>query len=556
VTDAEPPAAPTPEATRRLFAAWRLLSAPVDVGELERWLPTLALEVTEAHGACLGVLDPGDGGFVRVLSVSAAHAAAGFGAERQERLLRALRDETGDGVPGADGLRAGRVTDEDGETEAFVVAPVLVRRAEHAWLCVSRRDVRFGAGEREALALLSGWAGLAIDNAGLLARAHAREAELVRAVRGLQASGAIAEAVSREPRLDLVLERIVEEALDLVGARTVLALLADRDELVVAAQAGSVARNLRGLRVPRDGTLLGRAMDHRSPHRADDLIRRELWDHAGPAGSAGTSGLFVPMVFRGRTLGVLAAIDRRGAEGRFSGEDERLLQSFAASAATAVASARSVAEDRMRRTVEATEQERRRWARELHDETLQGLGLLRIGITSALARPGADRDAAMRAASDGLADEIERLRALINELRPAGLDELGLEPALQALVERTRRAATVPIDVAITLGGGPRLAPDREVLAYRIVQESLTNVLKHAQARSVRVAVGRGERGLEVLVTDDGTGFDPARRTSGVGLVGMRERVELVGGRLEITSQPGRGTQVAAVVPDGTRPPA
>jgi signal transduction histidine kinase len=210
----------------------------------------------------------------------------------------------------------------------------------------------------------------------------------------------------------------------------------------------------------------------------------------------------------------------------------------------------------MRRTVEATEQERRRWARELHDETLQGLGLLRIGITSALARPGADRDAAMRAASDGLADEIERLRALINELRPAGLDELGLEPALQALVERTRRAATVPIDVAITLGGGPRLAPDREVLAYLIVQESLTNVLKHAQARSVRVAVGRGERGLEVLVTDDGTGFDPARRTSGVGLVGMRERVELVGGRLEITSQPGRGTQVAAVVPDGTRPPA
>jgi signal transduction histidine kinase len=545
--DLEPPA---PDTTRRLFAAWRLLSAPADAGELERWLPTLALEVTEADGACLGVLDEA-GALERVLSASADGAGAAFGAERQEGTLRALRRCAGDGA-GTGGLRAGRTAGPGGGA-AFLVAPVLVRRREHAWLCVLRAGDPFGPDEREALALLGGWAGLAVDNAGLLARAHAREAELVRAVRGLRASGAIAAAVSREPRLDRVLERIVEEALDLVGARTVLALLADGDELVVAAQAGTIVRDVRGLRVPRHGTLLGRAMDHESGHRTHDLVGRDLWGGADGAGADGTSGLFVPMAFRGRALGVLAAIGRRGGEMRFGSEDERLLQSFAASAATAVASARSVAEDRMRRTVEATEQERRRWARELHDETLQGLGLLRIGLTAALARPGADREAAMRAAADGLAEEIGRLRALINELRPAGLDELGLEPALHALVERTRRVTPLPIDVTIDLGDGPRLSPDREVLAYRIVQEALSNVLKHARARAVRVVVARDERGLDVLVGDDGAGFDPDRGTAGVGLIGMRERVELAGGRLELTSHPGRGTQVAAHVPAGGR---
>ncbi len=392
---------------------------------------------------------------------------------------------------------------------------------------------------------------LALDNAALRARAREREAELARAARGLRAARSVSEAVSREPRVELVLERIVEEAGDLVDARTVLALLVDGDALVIAAQAGTIARDVRGLRVPRAGTLLGAAFERGAPLRSSALTRREIWGDPEAAGHGGGAGLVVPMAFRGEALGVLAAIDRRTPGAAFTAADERAMLAFAASAASAVAGARSVAEDRMRRTVEATEQERRRWARELHDETLQGLGLLRIGLAAALERPGADREAAMRVAVDGLAGEITRLRALIDELRPAALDELGLEHALHALAERTRRATPVAVDVEVALGDAPRLPPDREVLAYRIVQEALTNVLKHAGARRARVAVGRGDRGVEVLVIDDGAGFDPDARTDGVGLLGMRERVALAGGELRIASRPGGGTRVAALVPAG-----
>jgi signal transduction histidine kinase len=217
---------------------------------------------------------------------------------------------------------------------------------------------------------------------------------------------------------------------------------------------------------------------------------------------------------------------------------------------TSEITAESAERERLRRSLNAAEEERRRWARELHDETLQALGGLRVMLSSARRRDDVE---SLRAALDGavhqLGEEITNLRALITELRPAALDELGLRPALEALIERTQATHGLAIDATIELQhDAPRLHPDIEIAVYRVIQESLNNAARHAEADHVQVIVLR--RGDEILVTirDDGRGFDVETPSAGFGLTGMRERIALVGGMLEITSHPS-GTTIAAVVP-------
>jgi signal transduction histidine kinase len=229
-------------------------------------------------------------------------------------------------------------------------------------------------------------------------------------------------------------------------------------------------------------------------------------------------------------------------------------------AAIAIANARSVAQDRLRRTMEASERERKHWARELHDETLQGLAALRVLLGSAL-RVGTPEamSQAIEQATDELGDEIDKLRSLITELRPAALDELGLLPAIEALVERSATTAGLEIhtELALPRAGGPgRLDPELESAVYRLVQEALTNVVKHARAEHVDVQLVANGDTVTVRVKDDGIGFDPASTSEGFGLVGMRERLELIGGQLQVSSATGQGTDVRAdlVLSGGSNP--
>jgi signal transduction histidine kinase len=264
--------------------------------------------------------------------------------------------------------------------------------------------------------------------------------------------------------------------------------------------------------------------------------------------------LVVPLVFRGRALGVLSAIDRAEDGPGFHPEDERLLLAFAASAATAVATAQSVEADRLRFSLESAELERRRWARELHDETLQGMGALRVLLGSAL-RAGSEqalRDAVSNAMGQ-LGDDIRNLRALITELRPASLDELGLAPALETLAERTGAAYDLEVALEMSLayerGDLPtRLIPELESAAYRLVQEALNNAARHALADHVTIEIAESDGALSISVSDNGRGFDVDSYEGGFGLTGMRERVALVGGRIEIVSNSG-GTTVTAELP-------
>jgi signal transduction histidine kinase len=265
------------------------------------------------------------------------------------------------------------------------------------------------------------------------------------------------------------------------------------------------------------------------------------------------TAMLVPMLYRGVGVGILAAFDHGESREAFSEDDEQMLKTFAASAATAVALAQSVQSDRLRSSLAAADAERRRWARELHDETLQGLGGLRLLLSSAIRSENGERAIdAMREAIGHIEQEIENLRAIITELRPAALDELGLAPAIDALLERQRAQNGVRVSDTIELGGtpgAPAIDGELETAVYRLVQEGLTNVTKHAHADSVRVTVIRNDGQITIEIADDGQGFDSSLASDGFGLAGMRERVLLAGGALSIESGPG-GTTLRATLPE------
>jgi signal transduction histidine kinase len=146
------------------------------------------------------------------------------------------------------------------------------------------------------------------------------------------------------------------------------------------------------------------------------------------------------------------------------------------------------------------------------------------------------------------------MRRLIADLRPSALDELGLGPALEALGERTSMASAVSVELNINLESDTdpdsgRLASETEDTIYRLVQEALNNAVQHGETDRARVDVTESERLLRVRVSDEGCGFDPNAASDGFGLVGMRERIGLAGGTLELQSAPGDGTTIVAELP-------
>ena len=236
---------------------------------------------------------------------------------------------------------------------------------------------------------------------------------------------------------------------------------------------------------------------------------------------------------------------------RFTDDDARLAEVFAQRAAVAVDLSRRVARDALQRVVSAQEQERRRLARELHDETGQALTSILLGLRTVEEAHGEDelRDA-IAEVRDLVRATLQDVRQLAVELRPKALDDFGLVAALERLSTSFEEQTGISMDFQSSLPPG-RLPSEVETALYRIVQESLTNIVKHARASRVSIVVGRKEGAVSVVVEDDGVGFDPVRaREEGLGLIGMRERVALLGGRLTIESRPGAGTTFVAEVPN------
>jgi signal transduction histidine kinase len=442
--------------------------------------------------------------------------------------------------------------------ETFLGVPILVGGEPYGNLYLTEKagGADFTQEDEDAVVLLAEFAGVAIDHAGRYTGARERQDELERTVAALDATTQIAQAVGGRTDLAVVLELVAKRGRALVAARTVLIELVRGTELEIATGAGEFPEELIGARIPLQYTVASAALrTHRTQRLEEELNRSRFEQHGlGRLGIDAASGLVVPLVFRNQTYGVLLAIEPLEGGPHFTADHQRLLEAFAASAATAVATATSVAAEQHRQRLMAAEDERRRWARELHDETLQSLAGLQMVLGSARRAGSADAlAAAVGDAVERLEHEIGNLRALITDLRPAALDEFGTKGALETLALRVERNG-IEVDLNVELAHGQGRVPTRhteevEAAIYRIVQEALTNAAKHGGATKARVEVTEDESTVHIVVSDDGAGFDPGAATAGFGLLGMRERVELLGGTIEIESAPGSGTTVNVSVP-------
>jgi len=206
-----------------------------------------------------------------------------------------------------------------------------------------------------------------------------------------------------------------------------------------------------------------------------------------------------------------------------------------------------------RRLWAVLEEERRRIARELHDEAGQTMTALKLLLDRASAME--DRAASQKLVAEAIGlcgSVLDEVRRISQDLRPGALDILGLRPSLVALVERFERAAGPGIVARLDAPDAlPLMDPDAQAAAYRFVQEALTNVTRHASAKRVDVRIQSDGTRLLIETADDGIGFVPAQGLagSGLGLIGMKERSRMLGGRLVIDSSPGRGTRIRLELP-------
>lgn len=540
---------------RRLVDIGSEVLSELDLEEVLKSVVEAARELTGASYAALGVLDPERRELERFINVGIEEEARrqignlprgrGVLGEliREPAPLR-LRDVNAH--PHAYGFPPGHPP-----MHSFLGVPIAVRGEIYGNLYMTEKQgaEEFDESDQEAAVTLAGWAGIAIENARLYTSLSEREAEIEQALRRAETSIDIARTVGAETDVERVLDLIVKRARALVDARALLVLLRREDDLFVAASAGQIEQDIGDLTIPIADSVFGAAMEDRVSQRlergsAPSEVR--LREKVGAE-----TALVVPLLFRGRAVGALVALDREAGGIEFDQEDLRLLQSFASSAATAVATAQTVESDRLRQHVESSEKERKRWARELHDDTLQNLAAIRINLATALQARSEDRgeriERAAEEALDRLEAQIGELNRLINDLRPAALERLGLTGALEALAEESSARGGIEVEAAIHLSG--ERTGDEDRIVYRLVQESLTNVVKHARASRAEVRAGESEGAIEILVRDDGDGFDSAASTAGRGLTGMRERIELMGGEIEVSSKPGDGTEVVARVP-------
>jgi len=359
-------------------------------------------------------------------------------------------------------------------------------------------------------------------------------------------------AITSELSLDAILQTLVRIAAELTGARYSALGVIDRGgtglERFITHGLDGTAREAIG-DPPHGRGILGVLIHDARPLRLDDLTRDPRAVGFPPNHPPMRSFLGVPVMTRGVAFGNLYLAEKQP-EGSFSDEDQEIVTLLAAQAAVAIENAGSVQRDALRRAVQAQEVERRRLARELHDETGQALTSILLGL-AAVERAESAEDAHAAAADlrQLVVETLQDVRRLAVELRPSALDDFGLEPALRRLGQSVREAAALDVQVEARLGS-ERLPPDVETALYRIVQEALTNVVKHAGADHVSILVTRKPSSVLVMIEDDGRGFDPAEtRAAGLGLLGMNERVELLDGTFLVEAEPGAGTTLIIELP-------
>jgi signal transduction histidine kinase len=538
---------------RILVDAGIALSSELSLDALLQQLVETAAQLTGARYAALGVIDRTGHGLERFLTTgidAETHAAIGD-LPRGRGILGVLIRE-------AEPLRLHDLGDDPRSVgfpahhppmQTFLGVPILLRGVAYGNLYLTEKagGGDFTDEDEELTQLLAAQAAVAIENTRLYETS-------TRWLRHFESMNEIGDALTGELELEPLLGLVARRLRTLIQSRLVLIALPESGagglRIAAADGDGSDAYGLIGMELELGGSKTGRVLQRGRSERVDSVLDDPEIDQQVARRMGIRSALYVPLVVRGRPIGVVVAHDKLGATASFTDDDVRLTESLATRAATAVDLSERVSRDAVRRVVEAQEVERARLARELHDETGQALTSILLGLKALEERVEIDdRQAAIAELRELVVATLQDVRRLAVELRPAALDDFGLVPALERLCDTMFEQGGVAVDVQSYLDDR-RLPAETETALYRIVQEALTNVRKHASAARVTVRLRQSERFVELLVQDDGAGFDPRGvRDGGLGLVGMRERVALLGGRMVVDSSEGAGTMLKAEVP-------
>jgi signal transduction histidine kinase len=523
------------------------LSRELRLDDLLARIVQAARKVVGARYAALGVLDA-DG---REL---AEFVTAGLSDAQREAIgdLPRGRGLLGALIRDARPLRLERISEDPRSVgfppnhppmESFLGVPVGVRGQVYGNLYLTDKVGGPFTAEDEQMALtLASQAAVAVENVRRL-EAERRRADELESVQE------VARAVLTTLDLVSLLPLVARRARRLSGAETVGVAVGDAGGLVFRYAHGVDALTLEGARVPPETAAVQAELQRALGVAAVEVCELEL---------------------DGEVVGALVAVGSRS----FDEDARRLLSTFASHVALALANARAVEEklrqveddarreaaavreraagDAVRRAIEAQDAERARLARELHDEAGQALTALAVHLR-ALEGDVPEGSLRERVADlrGQLASASTAMRELATRLRPSALREGGLATAIEEQAARARESVGIEVDVDLR-GLDAELPEEVQVALFRVVQEALTNVVRHSEATSVSiVATALGSR-VRLVVDDDGRGFDPSAPTERLGLAGIRERVALLGGALRIESSPGGGT---AVVVDLEVPP-
>jgi two-component system, NarL family, sensor histidine kinase DevS len=535
---------------RKLVDAGIAVTSELSLDTVLQRIVEAAAALTGAKYAALGVIDRSGRALERFLTT-------GIDPELQERIgdLPHGRGILGVLIRDAEPLRLHDLTVDARSVgvpphhplmRSFLGVPIVLRGVAYGNLYLSEREngEDFSAEDQEIVMLLASQAAVAIENARLYETA-------MRWLAQLESLTEVGTALAGETELVPLLDLIATRLRPLIDAELVVIALPEQGgDLRVAAAAGRQADEMVGTLLGRTGSKCGRVLERRRSERVDSTFDDMEVDQEFARRMGLRSGLFVPMLVADRAIGVIATHNRRGPDPRFTEDDQRLAETFAARAAVAVDLADRVQRDALRRVVEGQELERARLARELHDETGQALTSILLGLKQVEDAGSADEARAAAAAlRPQIVHTLQNVRRLAVELRPSALDDFGVVPAVERLAETFAEKSGVAVDVEANLDTA-RLPPEIETALYRIVQEALTNVAKHADATHVSIVLTRRDGSVHALVEDDGRGFGASGgEGEGLGLVGMKERVGLLGGRLVIESTEGSGTTIVAEVP-------
>jgi signal transduction histidine kinase len=512
-------------------------------GVLER-IVEAAARVTGADYAALGVIDPSGSGLERFVTYGMApevqteigdppHGRGILGVLINDARPLRLHDLCED--PRSVGFPPGHPP-----MHSFLGVPILLRGVAYGNLYLTEKQGGdFTDKDEELVTLLAAQAAVALENARLYESATAWSQQL-------ESLNEVGAALVGELELDPLLELVVARLRELIGARLVAIALPAGESLRIAAADGMGSDTLASISVLEGDSKTARVMGRGRSERVDSLLEDPEVNQEVARRLGASTGLYVPLRARERTIGVLIAHDKIGRDKRFGSSDLRLAEQFALRASIAVDLSRRVARDALRRVVAGQEIERRRLARELHDETGQALTSILLGLRALEETNGDVNVDDLRELVVGTLQDVRRLAV---QLRPKALDDFGLVPALERLVQTFSESSGIAVDLEARIREG-RLPSDVETTVYRIVQEALTNVVKHAEARKVSILLVRRETTLMAVVEDDGQGFDPtAVGDDSLGLEGMRERVELHDGRMVVETSPGSGTTLRIEVP-------